>query len=1631
MVKSRCIIRQTLLGLAALVVIAVGRLWADSEISEETLARNIEVSRSVAADGLVLLKNNGALPLKSGSRFALFDLSEKYRPGGGGSSNVRRHYSLVDIPTGLAHAGLVADDGNRETAVVVLGRHSTEGRDNVPEVFDLSAKERETFRKIKADGFRRIVVVCNCGHVINLRPLAEDPAISAILWAWFPGGEGGAVVGEVVAGKINPSGRLACTFAEKVSDWASDKGYSASRSYIPFEDDIFVGYRYFETIPGAKEKVVYPFGYGLSYTDFGLQTSDVRIGTDDLSLKVKVVNQGKLPGKRSVLCYTSQKGGKAEHPALELRAFAKTRLLQPGESETLTLSFPRRDLSYFDDEGASGSIGSWVVDEGRYTLWVGGSVRDVVPAGSFTVEKSEVVETPGFKLQPTMLARRLRADGTETKTPTTYPWFDGMEKNPNMDPKAVSPDKPAVTLFDVARGKATLDELLGQMTLKEMVSLLHGQKRSGASGEGAIGRLEKFGLVGVETAASSHGVLHSSKSTYFPCEALMASTFNPECLRIVGRAIGEETLEADYDVILGPALNIQRHPLCGRNFEYFSEDPLVTGVAAAEYVAGVQEKGVGTSIKHFAGDSREAYCKIALDVVSERAAREIYLRGYERAVKCSSPWTVMTAYNGLNGFNTSAHKGLVTGILRDEWGFDGLVTTDWSTSVPLWREVSAGNDVKMPTDGEWGMPSKMGIVQTAAGLQEGRSYLSIARVRESVRRVCQLVMKSPRFKRALSASAADSGKKDVRKSQECGTSGSSLPSLAFDTPAKDETGVMILGNGEVGATAWIGEDGTLHTVLQRTDSWNEGGQHVKVGAIDYETGANVEAGSFRQTLSLEDGTLDAEWRCDGRTISLHYRVQHGGEPFAVCDVRGARARAKVVNWRLWPEGTREMSGGGNELGNQFPAKLPGGKPTFTVNADRLVPGGWCHVNRRETVDRLMGLYDRYQATGDLGKPEFLQDRVFGGVTREYRMDDRTLFVSAITSLRPCKDADDWLRRTNALLDEKGWGLDGEAGKLAAHKAGWAEFWSRSHVAVTPSRVKGGGERPFFDYPYNPKIPVSYGHDSRGGTVFSGKLNVDPDTRVGPHGLVFKARFNTDNPKASQRLFDNVTPGKSDGSLVDIYQGKLRLVVGDKTFCHPRPVVGGRDVRVQVTVSLYGDIQMTLDGAKYNTSLAKAGVSGRSGIATAETCAAVTRAWAAQRYLTACASKGTLPNRFNGSLFTISHEGNPDYRRWGSGYWWQNTRLTHYPMFAAGDFDMLQPLFRMYVGLSGFNARRTKKYLGHGGAYFPECMQPWGDHFMDCYGMKDWEKRADRLQDSPWHKYEWVGQLELCLMLLDYRAYTLDDDYFVKTALPAIREYVRHFDEHYALDENGRYRMNPSQALETWWVCTNPMPEIAGLRRVTERLLALPEKLLSGSDRELFSRIRSRIPDLPTRALEDGRKVFAPADKFEKCPNCELPELYCVFPFRLCSFEKPNCELGRATYETRRQKLYMGWCQDELFAAYLGMAEEAQAHLVERVLTNSSNKYRWPTYWGPNYDWLPDQDAGGNVQNILQSMIMQCDGDRIYLAPAWPKTWNCSFRLNAPGRTVVEGRVEDGEVKDLVVTPASRRGDVVIVPKGEK
>ncbi|MFO7616609.1 MAG: DUF5703 domain-containing protein, partial [Bacteroidales bacterium] len=411
---------------------------------------------------------------------------------------------------------------------------------------------------------------------------------------------------------------------------------------------------------------------------------------------------------------------------------------------------------------------------------------------------------------------------------------------------------------------------------------------------------------------------------------------------------------------------------------------------------------------------------------------------------------------------------------------------------------------------------------------------------------------------------------------------------------------------------------------------------------------------------------------------------------------------------------------------------------------------------------------------------------------------------------------------------------------------------------------------------------------------------------------------------------------------------------------------------------------------------------------------VTKAYVLQRYITACAARGAFPVKFNGSIFTVPFPGAPgdaDYRRWGPGYWWQNTRLPYLGMCASGDFEMLKPLFRMYAGpVFELSKYRTRHYFGHPGAYYPECIYFWGTVFSESYGWQPAAEREDKLQTSGWHKWEWVAGPELVWMMLDYYDHLGDNVFLADTILPVAEEVMRFFDEFYETDAAGRLVMHPSQAVETWWDCTNPMPEVAGLIAITDRILALPVGTVTDEQREWFASFRSKLPDLPHRQVEEGL-ALAPAERFADKRNIENPELYAVFPFRLVTQSKGNADAGILALKHAWDRGNFGWRQEEIFQAYLGLAEEARVNLVERARNRDTNS-RFPAFWGPNYDWVPDQDHGGILVKAFQSMLLQTDGDLVHYMPAWPAGWDADFKLHLPGSKTVRGKIRNDKLTVL-------------------
>ena len=427
---------------------------------------------------------------------------------------------------------------------------------------------------------------------------------------------------------------------------------------------------------------------------------------------------------------------------------------------------------------------------------------------------------------------------------------------------------------------------------------------------------------------------------------------------------------------------------------------------------------------------------------------------------------------------------------------------------------------------------------------------------------------------------------------------------------------------------------------------------------------------------------------------------------------------------------------------------------------------------------------------------------------------------------------------------------------------------------------------------------------------------------------------------------------------------------------------------------------------------------------------LTRAYVLQRFINACAGRGQYPIKFNGSIFTVPNPGIPgdaDYRRWGPGYWWQNTRLPYISMCTSGDFDLREPLYRMYCGdVLEMAKYRTRHYFGHDGAYFNECVYFWGAAFNESYGWTPREKRTVVENESRWHRWEWEGGIELLFMLLEHYEHTLDENLLREMVLPLAHEILTFYDQHYRVDERGKIIMEPAQALETWWDCRNPMPEIAGILTVTEKLLELAGDKVGVPEKALWQRMHDKMPELPTREV-DGLKTLAPAERFADKHNIENPELYAVFPYRRIAIGRPGLELGIEALNRRQDRGNFGWRQEDIFMAYLGLTDQAREYVVGRA-KNWHKESRFPAFWGPNYDWIPDQDHGGVLLKTVQAMLMQTDGRKIYLLPAWPKDWDVDFKLHASYRTVVEGQVRHGKITKLKVTPSSRRSDIAIMLK---
>ncbi len=753
---------------------------------------HIDLSRRAACEGMVLLKNEEkVLPLAKGSKLALFGKAQAdYVKGGGGSGdttvayrrslleglqikegegkvslfaplsefyaeNVRQQYARgiqpgVTIEPELPDDLLTQARQFTDTAIITICRFSGEDYDRTGEAFDgdffLSQEETAMVEKVLSV-FDRVILVLNTGGMMDTLWFKDQPKIQSALLAWQGGMEGGLAAADLLCGDCTPSGKLSDTFAVNFAAYPSSANFNESKDYVEYEEDIYVGYRYFETIPGAAEKVCYPFGYGLSYTTFETSESSWREDEDVITVTAKVTNTGAYPGKQILQVYCQAPQGLLGKAERVLTGFAKTQELAPGESERLTISFPIYAFASYDDLGLV-QPSAYLLEAGDYRFFLGGDVRNAQAlALPYSLKETKILEQLSAQCVPHDLKRRMLSDGSYmTLNPdhaiphkpwdqTVIPYEGQYPTETNWDIPYSAWGEPDVDqLKDVHQGKITLDQFMANLTDQQKLHLLGGQPNRGAANTFGFGNLPLYGIPNAMTADGPAGLRIKPEcgvnTTAFPCATLLACSWNTALMTEIGMAAAEEVLENGMGIWLAPAINIHRNPLCGRNFEYYSEDPLLAGKMASAMIAGIQSKGVAPSLKHFACNNKETCRKDSDSRLSERALREIYIKAFEICVKEVQPWTIMSSYNLINGLWASENRDLLTNILRTEWGFTGLVTSDWYTHAQHWKEIAAGNDIKMGR----GAPE-----HCLKMLQAGK--LNRQDMDNSVRRVLELLLK--------------------------------------------------------------------------------------------------------------------------------------------------------------------------------------------------------------------------------------------------------------------------------------------------------------------------------------------------------------------------------------------------------------------------------------------------------------------------------------------------------------------------------------------------------------------------------------------------------------------------------------------------------------------------------------------------------------------------------------------------------------------------------------------------------------------------------------------------------------------------------------------------------------------------
>ncbi len=777
-----------------------------------------KTARAVAAEGSVMLRNEGhVLPLKAGEKIALFGRGQfNYYKSGTGSGGLVNTSYVTGIREALEKSSFVLNeklqtvyeewlkdnpfDGGAgwagepwfqkemplteelaasvrkesDTAVVIIARTAGEDQDNKAEAGSyLLTEAEEDMLRVVCGAFERTVVLLNVGNIIDMK-WVERYKPAAVLYVWQGGQEGGNGVLDILEGKVSPSGKLTDTIANDITDYPSTRNHGNDKRNV-YQEDIYVGYRYFETF--AKDKVLYPFGFGLSYTTFALEAQmenakPIGEGTDgEVTVCAKVTNTGDTAGKEVVQVYCQMPQGALGKPVRNLCAFAKTKELAPGETQTLQMSIPQYRFASYDDSGVTGNKSCWVLEAGEYVFYAGTDVRSASVVGSLTAAETVIVKKMEEACAPVTAFERIKPEAASSGA-----FQEGWEAAPlrTQDPGQRRADRipecvsytgdQGYRLADVEEGKVSMETFLAQLSDEELCCIVRGEGMcspkvtpgtAGAFG-GVTENLQKYGIPVACCADGPSGIRMDCGSIAFamPNGACLGSTFNEALSEELFEWEGLELRKNKVDTLLGPGINVHRNPLNGRNFEYFSEDPFLTGTMAAAQLRGMGRYAVTGTIKHFACNSQEFNRHMVEAVVSERALREIYLKSFEIAVTEGGAYSIMTSYNPINGFWSASNYDMLTTILRGEWGYDGIVMTDWwakgndegqvGKAENTAAMVRAQNDLFMVTANAGENSQKdNSMASLEAGTVNRSEYV------RSAANICRYLLRTPAYERMM------------------------------------------------------------------------------------------------------------------------------------------------------------------------------------------------------------------------------------------------------------------------------------------------------------------------------------------------------------------------------------------------------------------------------------------------------------------------------------------------------------------------------------------------------------------------------------------------------------------------------------------------------------------------------------------------------------------------------------------------------------------------------------------------------------------------------------------------------------------------------------------------------------------